>query len=512
VRGEVIHASAASADLELDAQVCIVGSGAGGGVLAMRLAQAGVRVVMLEAGPYVLKDEFTLREEDAYPLLYQDHGTRVSGDGSVTVMQGRSVGGGTTVNWTTCYRTPEHVLDHWAKVHGIKGLSTKRLEPHFEAVEKRLNIHQWPEEMANANNKKLLEGARQLGWQVGATRRNVRGCVNSGYCGMGCPVDAKQSMLITTLADALDAGMILVADCPVERIETEGRRAVSVVARAQGRDDALPQGIKVRVRAELIVVSAGALNGPALLLRSGLNPDGAVGKRTFIHPVIALLGRYAEPVQGFYGAPQSVASHQFAKADAGEVGFFFEVAPVHPMLAASVLPSLGGEAQEVLSNLAHFGALIALHIDGFSPGDEGGTVSLRAGGLPKLNYPISKALSRAMKRSHKRLTELTFAAGAQWALSLHADTLRMDNAAQIARLDERSYGAFKHVIFSAHQMGGCAMGKVVDENFKLREMDNIFVVDGSVFPTSLGVNPSQTIYGLAHLAAESIAKKLGKTL
>ena len=514
--GEVIKASGLDADLSLSAQVCIVGSGAGGAVLAARLSSAGISVVMLEAGPFASRSDFDLREDRAMPLLYQDRGTRMSGDGSIAILQGRSVGGGTTINWTTCYRTPERILDQWRQRHGIKSLSAEALEPHFEAVERRLSISTWPEERANANNRKLLAGARALGWQVGATKRNVKGCADSGYCGLGCPVDGKQAMHVTAIPDALRHGMILVCECPAIQIEREGDRAVAVVGRAQSRQAARPDGVAVRVQADVVVVSGGALNSPALLLRSQLNPGGRVGMRTFIHPVIAVAGRYADPVNGFYGAPQSVASHQFVGAEAGEVGFFFETAPVHPLLTASAFPGVADEMSAFARTLAHTGILIALHVDGLLDDDAGGVVSLRSGGLPKLDYPTAAPLRRAMKRAHQRLAELTLAAGAEVAQTLHVDPIRIHDRAELTQLEAADYGAFQHAIFSAHQMGGCSMGdsaeSVVDEGFRLRGMANLFVVDGSVLPTALGVNPSETIYAIAHLAAEPVAKAVGVRL
>ena len=512
--GVIIDAASLDKPLELDAQVAIVGSGAGGSVLASRLTQAGIRVVMLEAGPWVTKDQFNLREEDAFGAMYQDRGTRFTGDGSIGILQGRTAGGGTTINWTTCYRTPDHVLDHWARVHGVDGLTSNALEPHFEVIEKRLNISKWPVELANANNRKLLDGARKLGWQAAATKRNVKGCANSGYCGMGCPVDAKQGMHLTYLPDALEAGMTLIVNSPVQRLVREGAKATSIVARAHHPNAATPVGHDIIVRAQTIVVSGGALNSPALLLRSGLNANGRVGKRTFLHPVIGVLGRYKEPVQGFYGAPQSVASHEFARPDSDRMGVFLEAAPVHPVLAASVLPVMGESAQAAMADLAHLSALIALHIDGFVPGDVGGTVSLRPGGLPKLDYPISDALQGMLRLSHRRLAELTLAAGADWAMTLHTNPLRMRTAKDLKKLDQLRYGAHQHFMVSAHQMGGCMMGAdpdqaVVDSTFRFRGIDNLFVVDGSVFPTSLGVNPSQTIYGLAHHAATFVGASVG---
>ena len=249
-------------DAAIACDVCIVGSGAGGAMLAEGLAERGVRVVMLEAGGHHTKKDFDLQEGHAFPMLYQDRGGRATADLAITVLQGRAVGGGTTVNWTTCFRTPDRILQHWQQAHGLPDL---QLGPHFDAVEARLSIAEWPEERANANNRKLLEGCRKLGWQARALRRNVKGCANSGYCGLGCPVDGKQSQLVTTIPAALAKGMLLLPDCEVERLIVSDGRIRTVHARRGG--------VEVVVQPKVTVLSAGALGSPAVLLRSGLNAN-----------------------------------------------------------------------------------------------------------------------------------------------------------------------------------------------------------------------------------------------
>ncbi len=183
-------------DLDRGCDVCIVGSGAGGSVLAAGLCARGLDVVMVEEGGYRTAKDFDLEERHAYTEMYQDRGLRTSADGAVIVLQGRTVGGGTTVNWTTCFRTPDETLAHWRDHHGLSDLTPEALRPHFEAVEERLGIAPWPEQLANANNQVLLRGARKLGYDVAPLRRNVRGCINTGYCGVGCAWDAKQSMIV----------------------------------------------------------------------------------------------------------------------------------------------------------------------------------------------------------------------------------------------------------------------------------------------------------------------------
>ena len=166
----------------LDCDVCIIGSGAGGSTLAAGLAARSLRVIMLESGSYHQQKDFDMDEAKSFQTLYQEKGLRNTADLSISILQGHCVGGSTTINWTTCFRTPQRILDLWESRHGVQGLD--KLSPHFEAVEKRLNIQAWPQELLNANNRVLFDGAHKLGWEAINFKRNVKGCMNSGYCGM----------------------------------------------------------------------------------------------------------------------------------------------------------------------------------------------------------------------------------------------------------------------------------------------------------------------------------------
>lgn len=508
---QVLTAADVTADRQLTCDVCVIGSGAGGAVLAAGLVARGLKVVLLEAGPYRTRADFTLLERDTTPALYQERGARSTTDLAISILQGRSVGGGTTVNWTSCFRTPARILQHWQQAHGLEQLTPGALRAHFEAVEERLGITEWPIDSANANNRTLIEGAAALGMTTGPMRRNVRGCANSGYCGMGCPVDAKQAMHLTYLQDALDGGLVLHAECPVQRIHTDSQRAVAVHARVQNAGSPVPDGPRVVVRPKVVAVSAGAINSPALLLRSGLDWRGRVGRRTFLHPVIAVLGEYAHEIHPWYGAPQSCHSHDPIERGDGKMGYFLESAPLHPMLAATSVPLFGQAHADVLRKARHLSALLALHIDGLLPHDEGGVVTIDSHGRPRLDYPITPALVEAMRDSHLTLARVHLAAGATGAMSSHVEPIWVGESAQLDRLESARYGALEHGIFSAHQMGGCTMGSdpsrsAVDTRHRLRSASNVFVVDGSVLPTSLGVNPSETIYALAHRAVRFVAE------
>lgn len=493
------------APVERRCDVCVIGSGAGGAVVAAGLAAAGLSVVMVEEGSRVTRRDLTLQEGDAFPLLYQERGTRATADLAITVLQGRSVGGSTTINWTTCFRTPDRILDHWRSAHGLEALAPAELAPHFDAVEARLNIGTWPEETANPNNRVLLDGARRLGWEVAPLRRNVKGCANSGYCGVGCPVDGKQAMGITYVQDALAAGMELFANVRCEGLEVEAGRVVAVRGRVMSPTAGRPDGEAVVIRPKVCVVAGGAINTPALLLRSGITAGGRVGRRTFLHPVVGMFGRFGTAIEPYFGAPQSIGSHQHIDRGPDRYGFFLEAAPLQPMLAAVAFPGFGAMLHGLRGQLPHAAATIALSVDGLLPGDEGGTVSLKADGRPQLDYPVSEALAESFRASHVALARLHLAAGCELTASLHPEARVVKSEADLAALESAPFGAHQHAIFSAHQMGGASMGRsaetsVVGPDHRSWEVANLFVVDGSVLPTALGVNPSETIYGLARRA------------
>jgi choline dehydrogenase-like flavoprotein len=508
--GRIFTAADLKAGREISCDVCVVGSGAGGSIVAAGLAERGLSVVVLEEGGHFGRSDFDGDEAKAYSSFYRDRGMFATADLSMTILQGRTVGGGTTVNWTTCFRTPENILGRWQDLHG-SALSTEALIPHWEAVERRLGIKEWPEETVNANNRVLFDGARALGWEVSPMRRNVVGCMNTGYCGLGCPVDGKQGMAITYLKDAVDHGVRIFANTRATRLERQAGRIVAVHAEVLDPITQRPSGVGLLVRPKLVVSSGGAVGSPALLLRSGINSGGRVGKRLWMHPVIGSLARYAHRIDGFYGAPQSSSSHHFIERGPGKIGWFLETPPMQPMLIASATKSLGSELEEVMEHLPYMGSVIAILRDGMLEEEEGGTVSLRSDGRIRVDYAWTPAHTEAFREGTVALTQVCLAAGAIEVSTGHSDPVVVRNESELGLLREAPWGPHHHSIFTAHQMGGCPLGadpatSVVDPSLRHHEVPNLFVVDGSVFPTSLGVNPSLSIYGLAHWATEGVAE------
>ena len=490
--------------------VCIIGSGAGGAVVAAQLVAAGFSVIILEEGGHHTKAEFKMREDTAFPMLYQEAGTRATKDLGISILQGRAVGGTTVVNWTTSFRTPQSVLDHWRVVHGVGGFTKADLDPHWAAVEERLNIKQIPLEETNRNNRTLYDGCKALGLAVETTFRNTRNCFKSGYCGMGCPVDAKQSMLVTYLPDAVQKGAVVLSRCRVDRLIIEAGRVARAECRLLREDGYGESGRALTIEANRFILSAGAIGTPAVLIRSGLG-EGFVGKRTFLHPVVGTAAIFKDPIEPYYGAPQSVCSH--ALADRGEnVGLFLEAAPLHPMMASLATSGFGDEHHARMIKLPFTSAHIALAIDGFHPSEIGGTVEVRASGAPLLDYPLPPRIWDALREGLKTLIRIDLAAGAQEVYTPHDPPFVFKSEKDLARLDEAPMALNRVSVYSAHVMGGAKMGDdpkqsvVRSSDLRHHTVANLHVVDGSVFPTSLGVNPQESIYGLAHLMGARFAQ------
>lgn len=501
----VVEGQTLEGHVDVDADVCIVGSGAGGAVAAAHLAKAGLRVVVLEEGGYFTKDRFRGLEEETYPNLYQESGQRTSKDLSVGIYQGRAVGGTTVVNWTTCFRTPEETVERWRTHHGVGHVDHAALTPHWEAVEARLGIEKIPLDIVNRNNRLLWDGCQKLSMQVDTLYRNVRACGHTGYCGMGCPLDAKQSMLITYLPDAMDAGATVLSRCRVDKLTFDGNQVGALHGKLLDAFGLGETGATVKVRAKHFILSAGAIGSPTILLRSGApDPNDRLGRRTFLHPVVVSAADFGEPINGFYGAPQGVASHHFAHRG-DDVGYFLEAAPLYPLLMATAMPGWGLQHRELMENLPNFAAHLALAIDGHHDGEEGGRVEVLPSGRPVLDYVVSDRIWRTFREAQKTMAKVQLAAGAKRIFTLHTDPIRIESDKDIAQLDSAPFAANQVGVFSAHQMGGCGMsddatkGVVRSEDLRHHQIENLHVVDGSVFPTSCGVNPQLSIYGLSRL-------------
>ncbi|MCE3602876.1 GMC family oxidoreductase [Massilia sp. P8910] len=513
---KVIDGATLDADRTIEADVVIIGSGAGGGVSAEILALAGLKVIIVEEGALKSSKDFKMREADAYPALYQESAARKTRDKAINILQGRTVGGSTTVNWTSSFRTPAPTLAYWQKNFGLASYSTEALAPWFDMMEARLSVGDW-QAPPNENNDLLKRGTARLGISSGAIRRNVKGCWNLGYCGMGCPTNAKQSMLVTTIPAALSHGATLVTHARAQRLVFKGDAVDSLVCEAMDASGLAASGRVVTLRAKHFIVAGGAINSPALLLRSRApNPHGLLGRRTFLHPTVISAGIFPQRVDGFAGAPQTIYSDHFlhtAPVD-GPIGYKLEAPPLHPLLLSTTMAGYGQAHTDTMRQFAHVHGLLALLRDGFHADAPGGSVGLTREGAAVLDYPLNDFLWDGVRRALLSMAEIQFAAGATKVQPVHelAEPYTSWDAAKkgIAVLPMR-----EHItrIVSAHVMGGCTMSDderrgVVGANGRYHGVRNLSVHDGSLFPTSIGANPQLSIYAITARLASELAQAL----
>ncbi|MCA6062423.1 GMC family oxidoreductase [Thalassolituus marinus] len=510
-----VHESTDLADgTLLEADVIIIGTGAGGGTSAEILSKAGFRVLMLEEGPLKSTNDFRMDEREAYRDLYQESAGRMSKDGAMSILQGRCVGGTTVINWTSSFRTPEPTLNYWADEFKVAGFSKDDMAPWFERMEERLNVAPW-QVQPNENNSVLARGATKLGIDWHQIPRNVAGCWNLGFCGTGCPTNAKQSMLVTTIPEALNNQSQLVYSARAERLIFEGSKVAGVEITALDKDYQ-PSGKMLLARAPHVVMACGAINGPALLLRSGApDPQKRIGKRTFFHPTTFCFAEFDQLIDPYYGAPQSIYSDHFQWLEvSGKAGYKLEVPPLHPGLTSVLLMGHGHKNFADMEKLPNLHAMIALLRDGFHPQSEGGSIELAGDGTPIVDYEINDYLWDGVRRSWLTMAEIQFAAGAKAVRPSHVDAPWYHSWEEAQKgINALEFRSNAFTAGSAHCMGGLAMGEdknkcMVDSDGKYHYLDNLYVFDGSAFPTSIGANPQLSIYGMACKQANALVEKL----
>jgi choline dehydrogenase-like flavoprotein len=459
----------------LEADVCVIGAGAGGAVVAAELAEGGARVVVLEQGPQHDADRFSARPLEMMARLYRDGGqTMTLGSPPILLPLGRGVGGTTLINSGTCFRTPAHVLERWQREYGLDALTEAALDPCFARVEQSLSIAEVTPELAGGNAAVARRGAEQLGWSHGYLRRNARGCVGSGVCAFGCPTSAKQHVGITYIPRARAAGAQVVTGADVRRVLVERGTARGVEAR-------LADGSRLEVRARDVVVAAGTIHTPLLLARSGLGrTSGQLGQNLAIHPATAGFALMDEVVDMAKGVPQSFYVDEFARE-----GIMFEGVAGPPSYAAMSLPLTGerhARAMERYRNLAQFGLMV-------SDSSRGSVRGLA--GRPVIRYDLDEADVDRFRRGLARLEQLFLAAGAREVYLPLPHGVRPEQA----RGRDLKLLAF-HPLGTARADARADHG-VVDGDLALHGVHGVHVADGSVVPSSLGVNPQLTIMALA---------------
>jgi long-chain-alcohol oxidase len=492
---------------KLECDVVIVGSGAGGGTTAAVLAGAGLDVIVVETGGYYDDQDFDGSEFGAITRFYMGAPSATQ-DQSVALLAGSCLGGGTVVNYSTSFRTPDDVRAEWAS-HGVPGFTSEDYTASLDAVCDRLGVNQEHNE-PSSRERKLQEGCVTLGWHVDAMPRGVRRCAQGkecGYCGLGCRVGAKQSVVKTWLADANAAGTRLVVRTKVDRVIVEGGAARGIVGHTV-------EGHALTVRAGAVVAACGAIHTPALLKRSGLqNPH--IGKHLTLHPATAVWGVFDEELKPWEGVMQALYSDQHRNLDDG-YGLKYETAANHPHLFIPFSPWRGAREHfalmEALSGTVPIGVLLRDR--------DGGEVRVGRDGEPVVRYALSRFDMGHMRTGIDGAAQILEAAGAQRIFSSHSKWVAYEPATHGSRVqfmadaDAAGYGSGRLTLGSFHIMGSARMGgtpatSACDPAGQTWDVRDLYVFDGSSFPTASGVNPQISIQAIAHMGARGLASRLG---
>jgi choline dehydrogenase-like flavoprotein len=479
----------------LRADVCVIGAGAAGCVIAAELAEAGARVVVLEEGEQHAPSSLTGSPRETMARVYRDGGQTVTvGRPPIVLPLGQAAGGTTLVNSGTCFRTPDDVLARWRDDYGLDGLSPRLLASIFDRVERRMHVSEVAPEIAGANAAMIRRGAERLGWSGAFLRRNATGCQGSGVCAFGCPTGAKQHAGDAYLEPARDAGAVLCTHVRAERLLQRGARVIAAESRTAG-------GGRLRVEAETFVVAAGTVHTPLLLAANRMgHGSGQLGRNLSLHPATAAWGMFDDVIDMARGVPQSYCIDEFAAE-----GIMLEGIAGPPDYLAMSAPQIGAAHRELMLGHRHVGQC-GLMVSDHSRGRVRGAL-----GAPLIRYDMCDRDVGVVHTGLVRLAELLLAAGARslvLPLAGAAD-LRPEDLPRLRAMTPRTRDlklmAF-HPLGTARAHADPACG-VVDGDLRLHGMDNVYVADGSVVPSALGVNPMITIMALAtrlafHLRSE----------
>jgi choline dehydrogenase-like flavoprotein len=482
----------------LECDVVVVGSGAGGGIVAAELAEAGLSVVVLEEGAHHPTESFTTATTRALRALYRDGGAKATlGRAPVGYAEGRCVGGGTVVNGGMAFRASEGVLSRWAGACGDAALSSGGLDDYYSRVERFLSVGP-PDAGSVGRDQDLLRlGAQRLGWRVVDDRRNHHHCGGCNVCTWGCPTGAKQSTLVSYLPRAMAFGATVWTDCRVERVLMNGQQTVGVRGRVSGGSGL---GRAFEVRARQVVVCAGAIQTPALLLRSGVRPpSGQLGRNLALHPGAGVMAVYDEVVEGWKGAHQSLQVREFEPE-----GVILAAVNLPPSLIARALPVDGaalGKALAAYNQMVTAGVLV-------EDTSAGRVRPLGRTGVA-VTYAVTPTDADRVTRSVLRLSEALMTAGAHTVHLPIRGHQPLHTIEDLRRAPVRRVRASDLDLSTVHLMGTARMGSdplwaVCDPFGAVYETRGLTVADASLFPGPVGVNPMLTVMALATRAAERI--------
>ena len=487
--------------LEDEADFVVVGTGAGGATAARVLSEAGFELALVEEGAFLRPEDRPRELLDAMALAVRGMATMAT-DSVVPMplLTGRCVGGSTAINSGIVWRMPDDVRDDWSARFGLRDLVGERLDNAFARIEDELSIGPTDAAILGEHNLLMKRAAEKLGLPGRVIHRNARGCEGNQRCLQGCPIGARQSMEVSYVPRAIERGARLHTRCRVERVIFDGERAIGVRGRALDERGRSEGRFEIRARRG-VIVAAGAIFTPVLLMNSGVRHP-LLGRRFQAHPGAAMVGAFEQPVHMGFGASQGY------EVPMRERGYKLESLGLPPDMLAARLPGPGREWQERVARLGHYvqwGGLVRMEAMG----------RVRRGlfdGASVRYEPTARDLA-VLKEALLMAGRMMFAAGAfevYPGIAGFPEVVR--SQAELERLNERELRRADVHLVASHLFGtACASGDpqqgVVDERLAVRGARGLYVMDASVFPTNLGVNPQHSIMGVVAVAARALAER-----
>lgn len=515
LKDRVLEFDKVSRDYDEQVDVCVIGTGCGGAVVAKELAAAGRSVLMLERGGFYLMDrgDFDQREDDMMAKIDGGRGLDTTDNGQIALTYGNNVGGASVHYWADTWRTPKDRLEKWAREHGVEGHSYEELLPFFERIERDLNVHPAEDARLNEMNRLFDAGAHKAGYPVERVMQARKNCVGSGYCAQGCAYDAKQSQLVTHIPAALAAGARIFADCQADRVVVENGRAVGVAGRFIDRRTNQPSGHTLRVRSRIVVVSAGGFNSAPLLLRSKIpDPSGQLGKNLQLNPCVQTFALFDRDVVMWRNIPAGVGVMDFrlARFDGGryvEGGYLLHPNQLQPATLSALLPGFGRSHRALMAQAHRIGSCIAWLDD-----DGSGSVSLDDDGNPVWHYEVKGLDERMARDAMRKQATVLLHAGAREVILADPKGTRISDLKELSKIDTVDVGPGSMLFPAPHPAGMCRMGKdparsVVSSTGEVHAVKNLYVCDPSAFPTAVSVDPSETIMAFSYVAAKGILER-----
>ena len=501
-------------DVVENVDVCIIGSGAAGAIIAEKLANKGKSVVVLEKGGYYDAEDMNQRELDMMPLLWKNGGANFTDNLRIVIAQGQCLGGSTVINDAVCLRTPQIVREQW-RAMGVN-ISEQQWDKATDEVWTRIHVTKVTEQELNDNNLMLKKSCELKGYKSSENDRNCTDCMRCGFCHLGCHYETKQDMLVTYIRKALrspDSNVRIYCNCSAEKItylsstdeKNDSNTAIATGVEGEFLDSNSVVKFKLRVNANVIIVSAGAIASSQLLIKSAI-AEGKTGKGLSLHPAPFLLGKFEREINAYNGIPMAYTCHEFGVTNGVTDGGFLIESIFLPLFQFSLgLPSFLERYSRFIEDFNHYTMAGVLIRD-----DPSGSITLSENGKPKINYSLSQKDIKNISKGLQTLAEMWFDAGAQHVISGHQAVLRLNSKEDIAQLvhsvETDPEGL---LISSAHPQGGNRMGDdsstcVVNSNGIVHGFRNLYVCDSSIFPTSTGVNPQITVMALATIIGDHI--------